>query len=529
MILKNQILVNGLSQGFAIEYHSPTDVQQKSLNLKLNNPEVDKVTIWNKVMKEVQMKRYASPYEEIPFSNYIQSPIGLVPKDNGKDVKLLFHLSYPKHSNKSINANTPKDLCTVKYPDFNKAIELCIKAGKSCRISKSDMKSAFRNLGLRKSDWQWMILMAESPIDGKRYYFVDKCLPFGASISCAHFQKFYDAISHILRVKSKKDNVNYLDDFLFVALLSALCNAQTELFLAICKCINFPVSIEKTFWANTQMTFLGILIDTVLQIVMIPVEKVTRGKELISNVLNKTSRNLTLKQLQQICGFLNFLGRCVVPGRAFTRRLYAHTANLKLKPHHHIRITNEVKRDLEMWMEFLEHPSVYARGFIDFTRQLQADMVRLTSDASRAGHLGFGCISDKSWMYGQWPDKYIKEYSLSIEYLELFALVTAIITWGERYVNRRIIVHCDNQSVVAMVNNNTSSCKNCMILIRVLVLTSLKQNLRVFATYIWSRDNIESDLLSRLRIKEFLKLENLEENPTAIPNQLWPIQKLWFK
>ena len=31
-------------------------------------------------MKEVQANRVASPYKSIPFDNFIQSPIGLVPK-----------------------------------------------------------------------------------------------------------------------------------------------------------------------------------------------------------------------------------------------------------------------------------------------------------------------------------------------------------------------------------------------------------------------------------------------------------------
>ena len=84
-------------------------------------------------MKEVKLKRYAGPFSEIPFDSYIQSPIGLVPKDNGKDTRLIFHLSYPQNAKKkSVNANTPKELCSVGYPDFDKAIQLCLRAGKSC-------------------------------------------------------------------------------------------------------------------------------------------------------------------------------------------------------------------------------------------------------------------------------------------------------------------------------------------------------------------------------------------------------------
>ena len=46
---------------------------------------------------------------------------------------------------------------------------------------------------------------------------------------------------------------------------------------------------------------------------------------MITAVLNKNKarkaaqRKITVLQLQKICGFLNFLGRAIIPGRAFTR------------------------------------------------------------------------------------------------------------------------------------------------------------------------------------------------------------------
>ena len=141
-------------------------------------------------MKEVQAKCYARPFDLIPYKHFIQSPIGLVPKDGGKDCRLIFHLSYPRNAKTSLNANTPKEFCTVKYPNFNKVVQLCIKVGVGCKLSKSDMKSAFRILGVMSDQWQWLIMKAESPYDGKTYFFVDKCLPFGAVISCAIFQSF---------------------------------------------------------------------------------------------------------------------------------------------------------------------------------------------------------------------------------------------------------------------------------------------------------------------------------------------------
>ena len=196
-------------------------------------------------MKEVKLKRFAGPFEDIPFDNYIQSPIGLVPKAGSK-TRLIFHLSYPRNGkNLFVNANTPAELSKVKYSDFDQAIALCLQCSKSCKLAKSDMESAFRNLGIKKSHLHLLILKAENPENGKTYYFVDKCLPFGASISCVHFQAFSDSIAHIVTFYTRKPLVNYLDDFLFAALTKLLCDLQVEKFLEICKQINFPRISQK--------------------------------------------------------------------------------------------------------------------------------------------------------------------------------------------------------------------------------------------------------------------------------------------
>ena len=372
-------------------------------------------------------------------------------------------------------------------------------------------------------------MKAESPFDGRIYYFIDKCLPFGVAISCAHFQAFLDAIAHIVKFKTKQENVNYLDDFLFIALMMAFCNAQVEYFLQVCELIRFLVSLEKTCFGTTCIVFLGMLIDTVAQLVMVPHEKIEKGKAMISHALNKQNNKITVKQCQKICGFLNFLGRAIVPGRAFTRRLYAYTSGKKLKPHHHIRLTTELKADLGMWLQFLHHQSVYVRGFMDFSESIVADQISMFSDASKIVDLGFGGVCTNSWLYGQWDREFMKN-DPSIAYLELYALVATVLTWIHRYQNRRVILFCDNQSVVQMVNITSSSCKNCMVLIRILVLKCLEENVRIFARYIRSKDNTASDYLSRLKIDAFKRLkDSWDEFPTEIPSRLTPINKLWIK
>ena len=115
--------------------------------------------ICKKIMKEVQMGRYAGPFEKIPYENYIQSPIGLVLKHGGQ-TRLIFHLSYdfgPEEHQKSLNYHTPDDICKVKYRNLDYTVKICLKLkGESQRcnvqsdnpgiiyFSKTDMKSAFR-------------------------------------------------------------------------------------------------------------------------------------------------------------------------------------------------------------------------------------------------------------------------------------------------------------------------------------------------------------------------------------------------
>ena len=62
----------------------------------------------------------------------------------------------------------------------------------------------------------------------------------------------------------------------------------------ICDTINFPVSAKKTFWVTTTLVFLGLLIDTMIQIICLPVEKVKKGAELLDE--EKSGKNLWVPQ-----------------------------------------------------------------------------------------------------------------------------------------------------------------------------------------------------------------------------------------
>ena len=200
---ETRFIANGFRNGFDIGYRGEIEnIQRVAPNLKLTVG--NKTVLWNMLMKEVKAGHYVGPFKKPPFKNFIQSPMGLVPKDKGKSVHLIFHLSYPR-TGSSINSETPSDWCSVNYPDFSDAIKICMREIQefgACTIAKTDIKSTFRNVCIKKLQWCLLTMAVQSPIDNQWYFFFDKCLPFGASISCSHFQRISNGLAHITRCKT---------------------------------------------------------------------------------------------------------------------------------------------------------------------------------------------------------------------------------------------------------------------------------------------------------------------------------------
>ena len=237
-----------------------------------------------------------------------------------------------------------------------------------------------------------------------------------------------------------------------------------------------PLSINKTEWACRVIIFLGILLNRQEFYLSIPEEKRLKAIQALHMMIDK--RKATVKEIQSLAGLLNFLNRAIFAGRAFTRRMYAKYVGIvekkaKLKPYHHVKVDSEFKADCQVWLSFLETNLITSvnRPFVDLVDEEQnQNVLRFYSDASLNPILGFRAWYGSQWTYAQWPENFISTCEPSIEYVELYTLVVAVEISGQSLKNHRVGIFCDNQSVVHMVNNSTSSCGRCMILIRILVL-----------------------------------------------------------
>ena len=493
----------GFKDGFDIGCRGPLDRQDVSDNIPFTVG--DEMVLWKKVMDEVKVHRFAGPYEKIPFRNFIQSPIGLVPKAGNK-TRLIFHLSYTfKNGNKSLNYSTPEELSSVHYNDLDSAVWDYIQLMKELGVdaiyfAKSDLKSAFCILGIKPGQRFLLVMKTKDPITKKWYFFIDKCLPFGASISCTHFQRFSNALRVIVEGISGRIRhtliTNYLDDYLFIYFTVDGCNEILAIFLKVSKNIQFPVALEKTEWASPMIIFLGMLLDGRTFTISIPAEKRNEVLHMLQHFKDK--KKATMKELQRLAGHLNFLHRAIVPGRAFTRRMYskfaggklmqpsgrARNTSLTLKPHHHISLDQEFRLDCEMWELFLHDLDSVVRPFIDLNETVEATQIKFFSDASANPNLGYSVVFEDRWIFRQWEPNFVVQNEPSIEFLELFALLAGILTWDEYLTETRMILFCDNMSVVHMVNNSSSKCGQYMKLIRLLTLNNLKFNRRIFVRHI---------------------------------------------
>ena len=146
---------------------------------------------------------------------------------------------------------------------------------------------------------------------------------------------------------------------------------------------------------------------------------------------------------------------------------------------------------------------------------------------------GAGGYYNDEWFIYQWEANFLEENNPSINYLELFALTAAVLTWGNQFKkNCKVIIFCDNQSVIHMVNNNSSKCAKCMILIRILVIFIMKHNIKLKVKYVKSADNTYADLLSRLNYKEFRAVarrngKKFSQKPRNIPAILSEMMEKW--
>ena len=287
-----------------------------------------------------------------------------------------------------------------------------------------------------------------------------------------------------------------LDDFIFVlaphskSLAHQVFRSCVDMF----KWFGFPLNTKKLFDPDFRQIVFGIGLDTQKGCFYIPDSKALKALAGLNCFLKCSS--VSLKELQSLIGLLAFLARALVASRTFLRRLIDLTCGVA---HQHQRIgLDGVMDDLNWWITVLESRHMFAMKFQD-SKILRPSEHSLSTDSCL---FACGAVFEKQWFSFRFPEA-MQKHSGDIALKELAALVLAVMTWSSALSGKRILVHCDNQAVVAVTKSGT--CKNQVImsLMRYFVLQCLKRDLSVVVSYIPSEENTGPDLLSRMKVKEF--------------------------
>lgn len=500
-------IISGFTKGFKLHYEGPR-VGRESPNLKsaLQNPEL----VRRKINKEVHEGRMAGPFNSPPIENLIISPLGLQPKKSG-DFRLIQHLSYPRKGNTmSVNAGTPREFCTVSYEGLDQAVEIVKKAGRGCFMGKLDVRHAFRNLPLAPSQYQLVGIKWENN------YYYDMALPMGASSSCQSYERFATALQWGAKAKLYIEFLTHiLDDYFSAAITKEGCDRNLSLLIDKFEELGIPIAHEKTFWGAQTQIFAGIEIDSVTFELRLPLEKL---KTCLLGLLDFISRKkIKLRELQSLLGLLNFACLVIKGGRAFLRRLYDLTIGLS-HPLHRRRITADAKADALVWINFLQ--VFNGRSLIQNEIWEESDKLNLFTDASKT--IGYGITFKTHWAYGTWSSK-IKNRNIDIKVLELYPIVLALSLWGSEIQNRCIVFNTDNETIMHVINKQTSKDPTIMQLVRPLVLACLKNNIQFRANFIPGIENGPCDCLSRLKLSEFQSITQdlgMDPKPTQIQHHL---------
>ena len=462
------------------------------------------------LMKECSEGRVLGPLDPSQYPAIQVSRFGVIPKGSSGKWRLIVDLSAPEGH--SVNDGIRGEWCSLTYVSVDDAVEAVRQRGPGTMLAKVDIRSAYRIVPVHPEDRLLLGMMWEQAL------YVDTALPFGLRSAPKIFNAVADALEWIARSRGVSSMFHYLDDFLVVgAPMSTECAEHLTILLATFKELGVPVAAEKLEGPATRLVFLGIEIDTEEMVVRLPLDKLLELKVLVGKWLSRKSCGR--QELQSLAGKLQHASKVVRPGRTFLRRVFE-MLSVTGKKYHHIRLNVAFRSDIAWWHMFLEEWNGVAMmpGVVGVEPS-----VEVYTDAS--GSIGCGAWWAPHWLQLKWS---LLEQSEGrsfgdqpITQKEVLPVVLACAVWGSSWKNRRVVVHCDNEAAVTVLNSGYARDSQIMHLLRALFFIKAVYQIELKATHIPGKDNVIADAISRDKLTVLhSQVPPPDPDPTQVPREI---------
>ena len=468
-------LLDGIQYGFSI-----VDREVVVKNVETNNHASCR-TGTNKHRIEQMLRLEISNGRYVPVNTKpdICSPLAAIDKPDGS-LRIIQNASIP--NDLSLNDYSDKKV-TVKYQTVKDALDMIVPGSFCCKI---DLKSAYRSVGIRPSQYHMAGLQWKFAGDHEVTYMVDTRLMMGTSKAPSIFHRLSQAVKRCME-KRGYNVVAYLDDFLIVADDYVTCLNGQHALLKLLRELGFSIAWKKVEGPTRKLTFLGIAIDTVNMTVGLPDSKVAELVQVLQEF--RTKKRASLKQLQSLAGRLNWACNVIKCGRSYLHNILHTMSSLRL-PNHKARLSKTVFDDIEWWITILNTfpgKQVFHKPSINV---VQFD----------ACNTGSGFTYQGDWGYIDWECDIPELTNLHINCKETISAVLAARRWAPMWRDSRVMFMTDSIVARSCIAKGTS--KNPLLLpwVRELHIYSVLYNFDIDACWLPGVENQIPDAISRLRL-----------------------------
>lgn len=281
---------------------------------------------------------------------------------------------------------------------------------------------------------------------------------------------------------------NYIDDLFVIGKTRDECERFVTEVTSLLTSLGFFINYEKSsLQPDTNMRFLGFMLDTIEMIVYPPDDKVQKTLKLLEKFL--TPGTFKIREVAALVGVLNDLTQGVDYSKAHIKGLETdkNTA-LALAGRDgfegFMSLSEIAITDLKWWLLNLEGASKLV--------SVKSPTVTFQTDASL---LGWGAVSDSRVVNGKWS---LEESSLHINALETLAVLKAVEALFSNKYNTHFKLLSDNTTTIAYINKAGGTWSYfCNLFSRKVWEWCQKYNNWISATYIPGIENTRADFASR--------------------------------